>query len=209
MYAINLIKGYFSFAQPKWRGGSTTQRALAPAAPHLVSIISSVALPGLYTSRCAPLGSEASLGAPYGALSAARRMDTSTKVRHEWIPNATLPALGHAAPAVRRMDLGKIWRSAAQVKIRCYQHKRYELNSFKLMINYSWRKWSCNSFTKPLTTYISRPCITNDVRNCKPSPRYYVYCCPYFYLNALITLSNNVLLRYGGKARNISFPTNL
>ena len=89
------------------------------------------------------------------------------------------------------------------------RHKRYEFNSFKLVMNYSWRKWSCNSFSKPLTTYISRPSIANDVGNCKPSPRYYVYCCPYFYLNTLTSLPNNVLFRYGSKARNISFPTDL
>ena len=89
------------------------------------------------------------------------------------------------------------------------RHKRYEFNSFKLVMNYSWRKWSCNSFSKPLTTYISRPSIANDVGNCKPSPRYYVYCCPYFYLNTLTSLPNNVLFRYGSKARNISVPTNL
>ena len=101
-------------------------------------------------------------------------------------------------------------RTTASGRIRSQtRHKRYEFNSFKLVMNYSWRKWSCNSFSKPLTTYISRPSIANDVGNCKPSPRYYVYCCPYFYLNTLTSLPNNVLFRYGSKARNISVPTNL
>ena len=114
------------------------------------------------------------------------------------------PFMGHC---FRRRSLWNLWFRTRSVWGT--QHKRYELNSFKLMINYSWRKRSCNSFCKPLTTYISRPSIANDVGNCKPSPRYYVYCCPYFNLNSLITLPNNVSFWYGSKTCDVSFSTDL